>query len=271
MQRFDLAGQDKQSSSKRGAFTLIELLVVIAIIAILAAILFPVFARARENARRASSQSNLKQIALGLFMYKQDYDGTFPPSKIAVAKADAAPGNPYGWGDALQSYLKSEQIFQCPSEPRPKDSTTYNTRVTSSHYSDYWLNSYAANKMDANFAAPALTVLLGDGEGATASPNSGMFIGTAAYSNSGYTTNGTASANCTAVGKAVFSGAVRHLDGANVAFADGHVKWEKGDPNGRHAASLSTYPDYYDSASIWNGCTGTKNNVPTFDIAEEDS
>jgi prepilin-type N-terminal cleavage/methylation domain-containing protein len=62
-----------QKKVKRG-FTLIELLVVIAIIAILAAILFPVFARARENARRASCQSNLKQIALGVFMYNQDYD-----------------------------------------------------------------------------------------------------------------------------------------------------------------------------------------------------
>mgnify|MGYP001548207113 CR=1 FL=1 len=63
---------------KRRAFTLIEMLVVVAIIAVLAAILFPVFARARENARRASCQSNLKQIALGIFMYAQDYDERMP-------------------------------------------------------------------------------------------------------------------------------------------------------------------------------------------------
>src|SRR5689334_5202516 len=72
---------NRRQAAKPG-FTLIELLVVIAIIAILAAILFPVFARARENARRASCQSNLKQIGLGIMMYTQDYDETFPRSAI---------------------------------------------------------------------------------------------------------------------------------------------------------------------------------------------
>ena len=67
-------------TSRKRAFTLIELLVVIAIIAILAAILFPVFARARENARRASCLSNLKQIGLGVMQYNQDYDGHYPPN-----------------------------------------------------------------------------------------------------------------------------------------------------------------------------------------------
>jgi len=69
----------------RKAFTLIELLVVIAIISILAAILFPVFARARESARRASCTSNLKQIALGMMMYSQDYDETLPSIKVNAA------------------------------------------------------------------------------------------------------------------------------------------------------------------------------------------
>src|SRR5690349_15983360 len=93
-------------------FTLIELLVVIAIIAILAAILFPVFARARENARRTSCQSNLKQIALGIFQYTQDYDERYPSRFYGN-------GVNYGgaWAAVVQPYVKSEQLFQCPSEP----------------------------------------------------------------------------------------------------------------------------------------------------------
>src|SRR5436853_4324942 len=96
------------SKKRKAAFTLIELLVVIAIIAILAAILFPVFSRARENARRASCQSNLKQIGLGIFQYIQDYDEKYPP---AVGGGVAASGN-YGWADEIQPYLKSTQILQ---------------------------------------------------------------------------------------------------------------------------------------------------------------
>ena len=107
----------------RPAFTLVELLVVIAIIAILAAILFPVFARARENGRRASCQSNLKQIGMGLIQYSQDNDeiliadwyganttdgpaDTYPPGGAKVS---------YKWADAAFPYIKSEQVFTCPS------------------------------------------------------------------------------------------------------------------------------------------------------------
>src|SRR4028119_227565 len=93
-------------------FTLIELLVVISIIAILAAILFPVFARARENARRSSCQSNLKQIALGIKQYTQDYDELFP-NQINPNASSARP--PVAWADAIQPYIKSLQLYQCPS------------------------------------------------------------------------------------------------------------------------------------------------------------
>ncbi len=86
-------------------FTLIELLVVIAIIAILAAILFPVFARARENARRSSCQSNLKQIGLGFEQYKNDYDGYYMGSQVGGRT----------WGTLINPYLKSQQIFVCSS------------------------------------------------------------------------------------------------------------------------------------------------------------
>lgn len=94
-------------SQNRTAFTLIELLVVIAIIAILAAILFPVFARARENARRASCQSNLKQIGIGIQQYVADYDGQIPPQQLLTPTVF--------WPTLLLPYIKSNQLFTCPS------------------------------------------------------------------------------------------------------------------------------------------------------------
>lgn len=120
---------------KRRGFTLIELLVVIAIIAILAAILFPVFARARENARRSSCASNMKQLGLGFAQYNQDYDSRYPGAGnyqkwtagnghwVAGAgklAGDAAPYTPTGavadvTAGSLYSYTKSAQVYVCPS------------------------------------------------------------------------------------------------------------------------------------------------------------
>ncbi len=93
------------------AFTLIELLVVIAIIAILAAILFPVFARARENARRSSCQSNLKQLSLGVLQYVQDYDEKFPLRQSGTNNGQ----NNWFWGQTIMPYVKSAQLYECPS------------------------------------------------------------------------------------------------------------------------------------------------------------
>lgn len=120
----------------RRGFTLIELLVVIAIIAILAAILFPVFAQAREAARKASCQSNLKQLALGAMMYAQDFDESFPTSgkTCDAAQPDGSAGCLYGalirgnlrigYGDTwqgggvavLQPYLKNQGVIWCPNQ-----------------------------------------------------------------------------------------------------------------------------------------------------------
>jgi prepilin-type N-terminal cleavage/methylation domain-containing protein len=91
---------------KRTGFTLIELLVVIAIIAILAAILFPVFARARENARRSLCQSNSKQLGLGMMQYTQDYDEKFP---AWWGYTDGS--SPLPWELAIQPYVRSTQVF----------------------------------------------------------------------------------------------------------------------------------------------------------------
>ena len=119
-------------SKRRHAFTLIELLVVIAIIAILAAILFPVFARAREQARRTACLSNMKQIGLSLFMYAQDYDETLPErygctSSVADCQFEMEfkDGIGYGrtWKSMLVPYIKNTDVFKCPSNDAAKHGT----------------------------------------------------------------------------------------------------------------------------------------------------
>src|SRR5262245_24277581 len=110
---------------RKDGFTLIELLVVIAIIALLAAILFPVFGRARENARRSTCQSNLKQMGLAIIQYSQDYDEYFPPYRQMCCASALAIDPPYGgspfqttyweWQQIVYPYHKGEQIWFCPS------------------------------------------------------------------------------------------------------------------------------------------------------------
>ena len=100
----------------RNAFTLIELLVVIAIIAILAAILFPVFAQAREKARQSSCLSNTKQMGLGIMMYMQDYDETYPQAYWYTNDTDGSAGYNQ-WSGMIQPYVKNVGIFVCPSDP----------------------------------------------------------------------------------------------------------------------------------------------------------
>ena len=149
--------------SKHRAFTLIELLVVIAIIAILAAILFPVFARARENARRASCQSNLKQIGLGIMQYVQDYDDKFPLTASGNAEV-------YGWGDAIYPYIKNPQVYHCRQEP-----TRNGGRPNQSGYTDYWYNARVANVPESSITMINETLLVGEG-------NDGVDITNARYS-----------------------------------------------------------------------------------------
>jgi len=187
-----------------GAFTLIELLVVIAIIAILAAILFPVFGRARENARRSSCQSNLKQIGLGFSQYTQDFDERYPGQL-----QDAT--NPLTYAEVLQPYLKSEQIFICPSATGTeenantfnytdnKDHTWTSTRGAKTYKGTYGMNSGFHNLALSSVTSAATTCLALDG--------------------SHFILSGPPSSDP----KIQKSG--RHFDGINALYADGHVKW----------------------------------------------
>ena len=137
--------------SRGSGFTLIELLVIIAIISLLAAILFPVFSRVRENARRTSCASNLKQIGLGLMQYIQDNDDVLP----AITYGDTAKGSVHyrRWMDVIEPYVQSSQIFSCPSD-RINPPYVYSTNITSTtaaNHGSYGLN----NTYNNNKAQPA--------------------------------------------------------------------------------------------------------------------
>lgn len=151
------------------AFTLIELLVVIAIIAILAAILFPVFARARENARKASCQSNLKQLGIMMLQYTQDYDEQFP----ITFHGTSAVNTRQPWMRHMQPYIKSTQVMQCPSEgsaPGWAASQLYTGGYYPVHYAyNFYIGGNNADSDNSiNVAAmvkPAETVLMCDSGG----------------------------------------------------------------------------------------------------------
>ena len=222
---------DKSPTKTRSAFTLIELLVVIAIIAILAAILFPVFARARENARRSSCSSNLKQLGLSFIQYTQDYDEKYPlryTNLDGVAGYQTVGNVDQAWSQTLQPYIKSIQILQCPS-----DSTAPSGVGLLYGYTDYWYNVNLDGKSQAQVGQVSNTILNGDGSGANSRPIYG-FNGLEIYNqgNTYATFTMTATPETVVIPPAIPAGAsddfgLLHLDGLNYAFADGHVKWLK--------------------------------------------
>jgi len=225
---------------KKKAFTLIELLVVIAIIAILASILFPVFARARENARRASCLSNLKQIGLGVMMYVQDYDGKYPASQSV--NGEPRPGNmnwhPGGgtwyWQHLIYAYVKSDQIFACPSSPENTTSWMENYGYAFNYGANSDLMSYSPTSSSypitslATVKKPATTFLIFDSGYYKILP---AFIYKSSSYGSAYYIPGEklAGATCSNKSSSYISDCEtgRHFNGVNMAYADGHVKWIK--------------------------------------------
>ncbi len=204
----------------RKGFTLIELLVVIAIIAILAAILFPVFARAREKARQSTCLSNVKQLMLGVKMYISDYDETLPQAFILAPSWDPPGGGPavtvggMPWPVCIHPYLKNFQILNCPSVSKAWDGTE--SGVPSDgvgvHSISYAMNMHCAGIAEAKVNFVAETMFLADAEGGDDDWNP---------------TNGEAMGLDPSAGLSFDSIPPRHNEGANVGFCDGHGKWRK--------------------------------------------
>lgn len=200
----------------RGGFTLIELLVVIAIIAILAAILFPVFAKARENARRASCQSNLKQIMLGVAQYTQDNDETMP--FISWNNGGGVLG--FSWIDSIDPYLKSRQIWFCPSSGT-------NNQVINAGNGNTGMGSWANNAAGNFTFRPSSYAWNEDASnGAKTLSDCSNPANTFLFFDKGddMTFTGWCCVNRTMMnGRTGRPGP--HFEGKNVGFADGHVKF----------------------------------------------
>lgn len=250
-------------TSKR-AFTLIELLVVIAIIALLAAILFPVFARARENARRTACQSNMKQMGLAFIQYSQDYDEKYPNGTLGAVVGSAYNQFGTGWGAQVLPYTKSTQLYKCPSETMRARTDIANWFVVSYSYNFAIASGGSSGVASAvsSFTSPAKTVMLlevTDSGGQLEIPGGvetdmvttastgepgviygrGYNTGTIGWyatgpmgGRGGTTTtdpNWMFNGNYHQEPGSYFQGKGRHLEGSNFLLADGHVKFYKGD------------------------------------------
>jgi len=259
------------AKKQKSGFTLIELLVVIAIIAILAAILFPVFSRAREQARKTACLSNLKQIGEALMMYLQDWDETFPYATSCNAPGvgginDQPPGK-------LHPYIKNVAVWECPSSIHTPNLVLVEGNRAFFGPAWYFPPEFAGHHITIGFNEVLLTNLRCDWSGYPWGPVTKMaeirapaeIIAFADSSN--FSTCGG--------GKVVFANAcaaqcnadedhrtvhrhTRHAEGSNIVFADGHTKWLKWDvianncwamtdPRGRPAHPTSGAKTWFDA------------------------
>ena len=274
-------------------FTLIELLVVIAIITILAGILFPVFAQAREKARQTTCSSNERQLGLAFIQYTQDFDERYPNGPGYMDTTTAPTGDGSGWAGQVYSFVKSAGVFKCPDDnTRPGTGPIGNALVPVS----YAYNQNAANKTNGQMISPTQTVLLSECSGIatdiTRPPDAGRAGSNEADNNSG-ATNGYISAGLSPVletgwlgqptQQATYAGnslspwgrydkqAGRHSGGSIFQFADGHVKLllparvSPGNSNTNTTGDQSaTGTTPYLAAGT--GYAGTKGFVATFSI-----
>ena len=200
----------------RKAFTLIELLVVIAIIAILAAILFPVFATARDKARQSACSSNEKQIGLAAMQYTQDYDETYFTKQMGSYYL-AYPGFA---SFLLMPYLKSYGVVKCPSQGTAFDAA--NTYSTYALNTSFGVPSGGKPLIQSQLTSPALTILMGESSSLTTNlqPSSAYY---ATWLINYATPDGVSNPSFGDTPVVMPFG--RHSGGVNEIFADGHVKW----------------------------------------------
>jgi prepilin-type N-terminal cleavage/methylation domain-containing protein len=250
-----------EKSVRKPAFTLIELLVVIAIIAILAAILFPVFAQARDKARQATCVSNMKQIGLAMNMYVQDYDETFPilpwNGQVFGAGFDAT-ALPYvtrfTWIAQYQPYIKNKQVWVCPSDPNPKHGNIYspapsiwgiptpNSYAVNAELHPYvatpgqeascdgcpWVNNGRPRTL-AGIPSPAATYAVADSSRNIMEPwwidVGPRFSNWERFYARDNTGGGLSCKNYP--GRCDQTNIKRHLEGSVLVYADGHAKWQR--------------------------------------------
>jgi prepilin-type N-terminal cleavage/methylation domain-containing protein/prepilin-type processing-associated H-X9-DG protein len=263
----------------RSGFTLIELLVVIAIIAILAAILFPVFAQAREKARQTSCLSNMKQTGLGLLMYCQDYDEQFPRADYTLVPPATSPLNPaatsafalrvnhYKWQAWVLPYIKNTQIFQCPSRTLDKVAWDGNGEIKGNGYGF----NLSLSGRPITVAPFENTGFLGGGlAGLPAPAEQWMMMELRNQVSYSYISNNvlypaalrTSWFNYLTPGGVVNKANAPHSDGFNFEYADGHAKYlnVKAFLNNCPTDAEYNQPPY---TFITNVGTGVGNNAAT--------